>query len=405
MRIVGFSDKPAVRAGGEGYAVPVVACDSGRRELLKIYKSAFKERHERIGFLSSLKLHEVLPTYAGAPTMIVSDKISATCDGQVNQYNADGLICPFVEGEEFGRLLKKNWAATMRSRVHLAHQLCQAVRVFEGSGLVHGDLSCSNILIEKTDHDLSTLRWIDFDGFYHPSLPALPLIEGGRGFGSNGYRSYVFTKQEVPVVNTDRVAMAALAYELVVFQSSDLQGLQRETLIDQQAIDEASKQTAPQLPAEITNRWPEGWELVRRAFSSSDPQSQAPSPDVWCQSLSDLGRRLEPQLGTPTIQLNVEHPSDGLRVFLIRKSENSLQAISPGLAGLRYQVKPPGLVILGTFDGMLFHRRGDDVTRYRSPVSLSISVGDRLTYRDVSIDIVTANSNSKPQLRRLTISP
>lgn len=88
------------------------------------------------------------------------------------------------------------------------------------------------------------------------------------------------------MVRTDRVAMAVLAYELMVVRSSDLEELKQPTLFEQMHLDEGSVE----IPARLESRWPEGAALVRRALGATDPEVAAdkggpPSPDEWLAAL------------------------------------------------------------------------------------------------------------------------
>ena len=278
-------------AGGEGYVIPVVRLAEGERLMLKCYRLPSPERRQRIEFLSSLNMRQLpgLPAawFDAAPCMVVGTKVLVPRPkGGQDEVEIEGYLATFIEGRTLEECLADEaWDPTLETRRDLARHLCMAVQILEDADqLVHGDLSGRNILV--THGPRPELRLIDFDGFYHHRVRPILCTKapGGRGWGSDGYRSPVYrSPDDSMVVTTDRVAMAVLAYELVVRRPGDATLLSRDTFLDQQAIDNMR----PTLPQEIVDRWPEGWELVRQAIAANPPD-KAPSPERWRAVITDL---------------------------------------------------------------------------------------------------------------------
>lgn len=282
--------KPATWAGGEGFAVPVDVRNGGRH-ILKIFKLPTPERRRRARFLSTLALGSLrslpLPLFAAAPIWPIQGILTVPDEGELD---VTGHLAPFVHGRSFEELLMKGWNPPIEVRARLARQLCLAIEMLEGAGeLVHGDLSPSNLMILQSEGPSPRLCLIDFDGFHHPAVPPVPVSTdrpGGRSWGTPGYRAPGFRRTADVVVDSDRVAMAILALELVVLHPDDADDLPGDTLLSQKDIDARS----PRIPDAIAARWPDGWDLVREAIAATTA-GKAPSPRIWRVALDRLERR------------------------------------------------------------------------------------------------------------------
>lgn len=288
-----FFPEPKWRGGGEGWVWPLQSVTDGKW-ILKALMSPCPERWQRIRFLTSLHLYDSpLRIFEACPRQAVSGRLKLLFD-EVNRgieaLDIQGYLARFIEGKTFEQLLNDTdeWNPPWEDRQRLAVQLCCGVRALEAAGIAHTDLASQNVMIIQEAHRPPELRIIDFDGVFHSSLPPIPVTEeGGRKFGSDGYAHVSYANHdEETIIRTDRVAMAVLAYELMVLRSLDMAELQRPTLFEQLHLNEGEIE----IPVRIENRWPEGADLVRRALSAADPevppdQGGPPAPEEWLLAL------------------------------------------------------------------------------------------------------------------------
>lgn len=295
---------PAVMKGGEGFAAPVhISFDARRPQdghayILKVYGNPGEERRIRTVFLANLKLGHLpeIPYFEAAPQIPVHYPIDLPAEGRIT---LEGYLAPRMAGETLSELFSEGWDAPRKARASLARQLCDAVAVLEqGGGLVHGDLAPKNLMIQEPRSDNARLRLIDFDGFHHRDIPPVPVGPGGRTWGTPGYRAHCFKPGDRDsFVTSDRVALAILVLEIIAREPGDEDTLPDEWLLDQRDIDKR----APQLPDEVVRRWPEGWDLARRAVKAADP-SAAPSPAELRRAIKDWlqGNQRRPIPGPPS---------------------------------------------------------------------------------------------------------
>lgn len=385
-----------IRAGGEGYVAPVVVESAGpgqgsfapgEKLMLKVYKQPSPERRERVGFLSSIGLRELLPVFFAAPCAAVTDVIAGPRSGgdAAPEVLVEGLLCPYVDGQGFNELLARDeWDAPTEARCSIALQVCNAVRVLEGGGLAHGDLSATNLMITGLGGAWPEARLIDYDGFHHPQMPLIPVTvgrDGGRGWGSDGYRHSAYrVGDSMTVVSTDRVALAALVMELVVVRPGMLQALGRDTLVDQSVVD---TNCIPRLPDEAVQLWPEGHELFVEAFGASSPEL-APEPERWCRALRSLAA---PPAPARSWVLVVEDGSEAPRQAALARDENSLDGLSPKLSWLRYVRRGEVLELHGESESVVFVRRAGAMTRHRGRIAITVEPGDQVLWRNMALSV------------------
>jgi len=394
--------KPATWAGGEGFAVPVDVRNNGRH-ILKIFKLPTPERVRRARFLSTLALGSLrslpLPLFAAAPTWAVQGTLAVPDEGE---FAVNGHIARFVHGRSFEELLMKGWNPPLDVRTRLARQLCLAIEVLEGTGqLVHGDLSPANMMIVDADSASPKLCLIDFDGFYHPDVPPVPVStdRGGRSWGTPGYRAPSFRKGTDALVDSDRVAMAILVLELVALQPDDVDDLPGDTLLSQKDIDARS----PTIPDQIAERWPEGWDLVQEAIAA-EVATSAPAPKAWRHAIDRLERRSRAPLTEPAavasmapIVVFVRQWGREDRQVRLHRPGGTFQPVSPELAWLHYMLEGDLLQLSGRLPPRPGSTRGEpllvrhggphaDWTRYDGgAVTATAHFGDVLHWGDSDI--------------------
>ncbi|MDI3291657.1 hypothetical protein [Polyangium sp. 15x6] len=348
------SKRPAARRGGEGYVAPVRVMRDGAASysppaMLKVFFSPTVERYKRCLFLSRLEL-STLPLrydcFAAAPTGWLSGELSVPNEGTLS---FKGCLSPLVEGETLEALLVDD--CTLPTRIALARQLCIAVEVLEGIRFVHADLAPRNVVVMGADTAEPRLRLVDYDGFYHPDVPLVPKGSGGRTWGTPGYRARSFVEgDENSVVNSDRVALAALVMEIVTRQPEDDAHL-GETFLEQEAIERGD----PGLPADIVSRWPEGFDMLRHAILAPDA-ALAPSPRQWRVTLDTMlnaasmpapGPLSARQPGPQRFRVQVSRGKEEYRECALQLPTGSFAQVAPELSWLSYSMTGNNFLIAG----------------------------------------------------------
>lgn len=400
--------KPATWAGGEGFAVPVDAGADGRH-ILKVFRLPTPERLRRSRYLSNLSLATLpslsaLPLFAAAPLWTVNTVLDVPGEGTLG---VTGHVARFIHGRSFEDLLMKGWDPPLETRTRLARQLCMAVEILEGSGaLVHGDLSAANVMITGAEGSNPKLCLIDYDGFFHPDVPAVPIskdVSGGRSWGTPGYRAPGFRKGSDALVDSDRVAMAILVFELVALRPEDAGDLEGDTLLEQRDIDAR----APRVPERIAERWPDGWALLKEAILAESAR-HAPAPRVFRHALEQLDRLSRapisargPVTVAPPFVVFVRRFGQEDRQVRLSRSGGTFRPVSPDLAWLSYSLEGEVLKLTGrplslpgasasAARGEPLHvRHGGphaDLTRYDGPsIAVTVRLGDVVHWGDCDI--------------------
>lgn len=398
-------------SGGEGWATVVRFREAGTDEwsplhALKVFNHACQQRRRRSAFLCGLDLPSVpfpVKLFEGAPKSIFRHTFHM--DGQ-EPLLFEGYLAPFIQGNTFGELMEAmEWEPPLSARIALARQLCHAVEMLEGAGLIHGDLSPHNLMVVDHSGPRPELRLIDFDGYYHKHVPKVPPDQG-RVWGSDGYRArkFVFGRED-SLPTSDRFSMAILTVELIVRQHTDT----RPSLLAQKQIDDGSAE----LDAESAAQWPAGAELLRHALVRPDPAT-APSPREWRAALEALARQPGPAAVPPSLRppeslrpaLSVEvrcHGKDRSWRRLPLPSGN-FEPAALELAWLQYRVEGSKIVLSGAppqqADGrdrpepLFFRDGGEDapLTRYVPTAERPIQVESTLHWGDFTLSINSSRS-------------
>jgi hypothetical protein len=100
-----------------------------------------------------------------------------------NEINVNGKSYPLIQmtwssGIDLNTWIGNNLNETEKLN-QLQKKLVELSKSLEENNIGHGDIQCGNLLIEETGSILS-LKLIDYDGMYIPSLSHLNAIENGR---------------------------------------------------------------------------------------------------------------------------------------------------------------------------------------------------------------------------------
>lgn len=407
-----------VVSGGEGYVVTVRHGKTGEQLVLKVYRLPSLERETRMRFLSRLSLHELLPAFAAVPRTVVKDVVALPLGdgGALQDVLLEGVLATRINGDGLATLYLDGWDPPLDTRVALAVDLCNAVRVLSHVSIAHGDLSANNVLIEGAREDRPQVRLIDFDGFHHPSVPLIPMTKetGGRGWGTDGYRSAVHRVGDPnAIVCTDRVSLAALVFELVVLRPGDLLALGRESLVSQDEVDAQAaegKRIELALPNDIVQRWPAGYTLLRRAFAVLHPEIEAPSDIEWQRALLELvqiapiQRRhiealrvpmphfaTEPLLRPLYLCVRRTNSDSKGRYRRIVQRRGSMAPVQECFSWMAYERTSTGLLLYGYTEAVVFFQPKEGRwEKLQGKISISFNPGDMLRYLGFDLDLRTS---------------
>jgi serine/threonine protein kinase len=184
--------QPPWRSGAEGKAYPLLDRNGSVAAYLKFFTRPTQKRLDRTAWLIGQQIHTWLPHLAAAPVLWTDTRHGlhgAKIDFQFAAYLAEA-----VPGETW--LERKSGIASGGThfpdalRWHCVTDLLLALAALERAGLVHGDLSHNNVIIDldAPPHD-PALYLIDFDAFFAPAAGAnraVTVSEGGT-YGTEGY--------------------------------------------------------------------------------------------------------------------------------------------------------------------------------------------------------------------------
>lgn len=177
-------DGLAIRGGGEAFLVPLLDGTDTCRWFLKIFHghAASSQRRARAEWLSSQRLHNLMPELHAAPRRWIDTRVCG---------RPDGFSCDFA-GYLATPIVGQTWleykldvsdgiqSLTDECRLRWAKRFLRVLAGLERRGIVHGDLSDNNVLVNAAT---GTLHLIDFDAYFAPNAPAgirrLSSIHGG----------------------------------------------------------------------------------------------------------------------------------------------------------------------------------------------------------------------------------
>jgi formylglycine-generating enzyme required for sulfatase activity/serine/threonine protein kinase len=196
------------------YGIVLAATDAMQRPLavkvvLRPLDRQSRKRHQRE---SEILSWEKIPTDL-RPYCHLAHKVSAPKDEELAKDTADGvqpyLVMSRIDGKEVHTYVGERHT-TMPHRIALVRKLFEALHRLHKSGVVHGDISPRNLLIEQDDQ----VRFVDFGGGRDILKAGYSAQSAMAVGGTAGYapRSQL-TGEEQASINTDLRAMAAVAYD------------------------------------------------------------------------------------------------------------------------------------------------------------------------------------------------
>jgi hypothetical protein len=187
-----YPGQPPWRSGAEGKAYPLLARDGAAAAYLKFFTRPTPQRLDRTAWLIGQQMHTWLPGLVAAPLLWIDTRLSPR-SAEID-FDFAGYIAHAVPGETWlelkNRIVEKAIALPEDFRWRCIADLVLATAVLEGAGIVHGDLSPNNIVIDlDAPPGEPALYLIDFDAFVAPAAGRNQAVDvaGGGTFGTDGY--------------------------------------------------------------------------------------------------------------------------------------------------------------------------------------------------------------------------
>jgi hypothetical protein len=392
--------KPAIgwpRTGLEAYGLLVDCKHPSRGDVpsfLKIFKMEIPHRSGRSAFLIKTGLAKHHPwLFQGMPYVAM--------DGfTVNGLRIVGHIAQQIRGaqggsaEDLGRLRNNNaWNPPKSDRKRAAGHLCCAVAGLEDLGLIHGDLASRNVVIGAAPDGKVAAVLCDFDGFYHPSQPLLPMQHNNtpcRPIGSSGYQypevveSLAANNPDISI-RTDRFALGVLVCELMIWDGSVTQELDREELLTNEII---QKRDLSLLPDTIRRKWKEGFDLLQDALKARDIAGM-PSPEAWLDLLKGVELPTIPFSGRPYVKIyRRKGPPQLVKEVRLLKPQGSFAPVHPDLRPVEFSAPTASLQLQVQWTFPIFLRRNGKVSNLgKGPRKVALQPGDIVTSNQWELEI------------------
>jgi serine/threonine protein kinase len=184
--------QPPWRSGAEGKAFPLVNGSGQVAAYLKFFTTPSQVRLDRTRWLVAQQMHAWAPQLCAAPSAWVDSRQDGRPDGA--EFDLTGCFATAAQGETWLELkyrLCENRAKFDKDlRWQCLRDLVAALAVLEKAGIVHGDLSPGNILVNvRPASGTPALAVIDFDAFVAQTGGGRLALTAGDGgtYGTEGY--------------------------------------------------------------------------------------------------------------------------------------------------------------------------------------------------------------------------
>ena len=184
--------QPPWRSGAEGKAYPLLGYDHAVVAYLKFFTRPTQKRLDRTAWLIGQGIHTWLPGLSAAP-MIWGDTRHADTPAD-GPFDFAGYLARAVPGKTWLELKSdiadNSVRFTEELRWRCVIDLLAALAVLEQEGIMHGDLSPNNFVVDSAAlPEQPVLYLIDFDAFVADAAGenrAVTVAEGGT-YGTEGY--------------------------------------------------------------------------------------------------------------------------------------------------------------------------------------------------------------------------
>jgi hypothetical protein len=305
-RIVRTGSGVAIHAGDEvargGQAILYAAVNSqtGQKGFLKQFMhSSPAERAAittRTKFLVNARLCDVSPLFRSAPTEWYVDGDDV------------GHFAPQAPGSSLDDLMQGGWAPDFLGLLQLALALVHAVSLLHARGWAHGDLHAANLYVDAAENSVLKPTFIDYDNFWHASMPA-PQNSIGQVFYLAPEQRVALAKGESlpPDQAIERYMLAVLLHTVLLLRHPAHQAAEEPERFNAQMTagvwpDDPARGERPVAggyPPSVLNVALQG--LFRRGFSLR--LEERPTPQEWERVLDDATNLVFvcPRCGGPVV--------------------------------------------------------------------------------------------------------
>jgi hypothetical protein len=187
-----YPGQPPWRSGAEGKAFPLLGRDGTVAAYLKFFTRPTQERLTRTAWLIGQQMHTWLPGLVAAPLLWIDTRLSPR-SAEID-FDFAGYLAHAVPGETWletkNHIVEAETSLPEEFRWRCAEDLLLATATLERAGIVHGDLSPNNVVIDREAlPGEPALYLIDFDAFVAPAAGRSQAIDvaGGGTYGTEGY--------------------------------------------------------------------------------------------------------------------------------------------------------------------------------------------------------------------------
>ncbi|MBI1315217.1 phosphotransferase [bacterium] len=206
--------------------IPLLDCENRCRWFLKVFVSETEQKQRRAEWLIAQELWRSMPELTAAPRQWIDTRDIGRPAGA--SFDFAGYLAAAVPGTTWcgfkSEIQESGFDISVSCRLHWVKQLLRATAMLERHGLVHGDLSENNIVI---DRQTGQLTLIDFDGFvalHAPEDVRGLSVESGGTAGTDGYMPVDLERRQKAgegeiIPYSDRRARDMLILELLCFDA------------------------------------------------------------------------------------------------------------------------------------------------------------------------------------------
>ncbi len=197
------------------------------------------------------------------------------------------MAMEYLVGRTLGRAIREAGSFPVPRAVHVATQICRALREAHTAGVVHRDLKPSNVFLVETEHELEVAKVLDF-GLVRDlrATPRDELTDANLVLGSPRYMAPEQIRGEKVDARTDIYALGIVLYEMIA-GAAPFDGASRTRTLAAHLNDEVPPMLRGRRRAGASRRLEQ---IVRRCLEK-DPERRFPS-------MADVLAALDAQAGS-----------------------------------------------------------------------------------------------------------
>jgi serine/threonine protein kinase len=360
FHIEGDQEKAVFQQGGEGLVHRATDESTGAKCRIKCFWEPDQKRFNRSEMLVQEQLADLgkdeADALGGAPFEML-ESLGPLTPFAVVMKDVKGFSWKDLKenSRNEGRYPPRQWPS-LETRAVWAYGLATAVQNMERRSFIHADLSDGNVMVTPSGPSEGDMALVDFDSFVHPKYPHLD----SSCKGTPGYAAPEIWHSESVDMGSDRVGMAILIQEFIVYGDSALSPDDAQAFLggyDQEG--DICKHRGEVFPHFSTTH-PDLATLLEGTLKAGKPADR-PGPDQWRPYLRSLalGAPLRKKLVNVAVEpypvakvglnlrfadtqkkLDLLQTGYGIRASLERNNDGSLDALVN--AGALVQVRVNG---------------------------------------------------------------